>query len=166
MRRTTLLIALLASPALAQNPSAADAARAATAAMNSSMAGAGDAMRASSGIARSVLESRSKAAELKIQQGWLDLARQQAQQQNAQGKSSIGLQPNGDITQALLLARMGHNDFDALVPSMQIIAEGIRPDWSKLTMGEYLECLYVIAKNASFAVQLRDRLLSPAPPLK
>jgi hypothetical protein len=83
MRRTTLLIALLAVSAMAQNPSAADAARAAQDAMRSSMAGAGDAMRASSDVARSVLESRSKAAELKIQQGWLDLARQQAQQANA-----------------------------------------------------------------------------------
>jgi hypothetical protein len=151
-------MALFLGSAMAQNqPTAADA-------MRSSMAGAGDAMRASSDVARSVLESRSKAAELKIQQGWLDLARQQAQKQNAQGKNSIGAQPNGDITQALLSVRMAHDDFEALVPSMQIIAAGIRPDWSKLTMGEYLECLYVIAKHASFAVQLRDRLLNPAPP--
>ena len=63
------------------------------------------------------------------------------------------MQPDGEIKGALLLAHMAHSDFDIFIPSMQIIAQALRPDWSKIRMTEYLECLYVIAKHASFAPQ-------------
>ena len=116
------------------------------------MNGAGVALRAS-------MEAKSKAAELKIQQGWLDLARQQAAQSNQPVSLTTG---GGDMQQALLMANMAHSDFAALTPAMQIISVGFQPVWSKITMAEYLESLYVIAKNASFAAQLRDKLLADA----
>lgn len=106
--------------------------------------------------ARVGLESKQRAQELKIQQGWLDLARQQAQAQqphSGQGNNTPAVQPDGEIKGALLLAHMAHSDFDIFIPSMQIIAQALRPDWSKIRMTEYLECLYVIAKHASFAPQ-------------
>ena len=118
---------------------------------NSALDAAGRAARGASEAYRTGVEARSRAEELKIQQGWLDLARQQARaQQPTHGKDILG-QPRDDIKQALLIAHMAHDDFDTFAPVMQIVAEALRPDWSKLTMSEYLECLYVIVKHASFS---------------
>ena len=124
--------------------------------------GASDAAAAAAGNYRTGSEAKAKAEELKIQQGWLDLARQQA----AQSKGSASLvAPGADIQQALLIANMAHPDFNTLAPGMQIIARALRPDWSKMTTDEYLECLYVIAKNASFAAQFREKLPNAAAPV-
>jgi hypothetical protein len=125
------------------------------------MEAASSAARGASEAYRAGLEARSRAEELKIQQGWLDLARQQAQsQQTTQGKTVVG-QPRDDMKQALLMAHMAHDDFDTFVPVMQIVADAVRPNWSKLTMSEYLECLYVIVKHASFSPGSRGFVPDP-----
>jgi hypothetical protein len=67
------------------------------------------------------------------------------------------------IKEALVLEQMAHEDFQTLVPLMQIIGGVLRPDWTKMTTAEYLECLYVIAKYASFANQARARAASNNP---
>jgi hypothetical protein len=126
--------------------------------MRSASEGADSAAASAADVYRAGLEAKSRAQALKIQQGWLDLARQQAQaqqQQSAQANNGPPTPPVGDIKEALLLAHMAHSDFDTFVPYMQIIAAALRPNWLKIRMTEYLECLYVIAKHASF---------SPPPP--
>jgi len=120
-------------------------------------AGAGEAYR----VGR---ESKARAQELKIEQGWLDLARQQANQQQAGKSGQTGLASSEDMRQALLMANMAHPDFATLTPIMQIVGASLQPDWSKISTSEYLECLYVIAKNASFAAAFRDKLLGQSQP--
>jgi hypothetical protein len=156
-KRILLAMAFTASAGLAQfvplpspnNPYAAGAA--------ASAAGAAQAYR-------SGLESKARAQELKIEQGWLDLARQQANQKQPNKSGQTALASADDMKQALLMANMAHPDFAALTPIMQIIALSLSPDWSKISTSEYLECLYVIAKNASFAAQSREKLLGQSRP--
>jgi hypothetical protein len=114
--------------------------------------------------------------ELGIQQGWLDLARDRERRLAELERESRRLQDrvldqnfgytdfrtgvanwrlNQDVIDAFAVGRRNHDDFDALVPIMRIIADGLRPQWGNVTMTEYVECLYSVAKNASFAAQAR-----------
>ncbi|HEX4807566.1 MAG TPA: hypothetical protein VH325_01470 [Bryobacteraceae bacterium] len=57
---------------------------------------------------------------------------------------------------AVRIVRAAHPaDFDQLAPSMMIIAGAMKPDWLQITMTEYVEALYAIAKNATFAQSAR-----------
>jgi len=121
-----------------------------------------------------------RARELQIQQGYLDLARQQAEDARRAREQSARLQDrvlddefgfraarrewatwkiNQDVMDAFAHGRAAHPDFDALLPAMRIVADSLRPEWSRITMSEYVECLYVIARNASFASGARAALL-------
>jgi hypothetical protein len=69
-------------------------------------------------------------------------------------------QPDAEINQtarnAIRLVRAAHpGDFDRLAPSMKIIAGAMKPDWQQVTMAEYVEALYAVAKNATFAQSAR-----------
>lgn len=67
---------------------------------------------------------------------------------------------NQDVMDAFNRARREHPDFDALQPIMRVVAEALRPDWTRVTMTEYIECLYAIAKAADFAEPVRKKLAS------
>ncbi|MBZ5623732.1 MAG: hypothetical protein LAQ69_34285 [Acidobacteriia bacterium] len=133
---------------------------------------------------RQMIESAYRARQLQIQQGYLDLARQEAEEALRAREQSAALENrvlddelgykefrrasaswkvNQDVMDAFAAGRLAHPDFDALLPAMRIIADSLRPQWSKVTMAEYVECLYVIAKNASFAAPVRTVLLNPEP---
>jgi hypothetical protein len=127
---------------------------------------------------RQATETAQHIRELQIQQGYLDLARRQAEELRQQREASAQLesrvladdmgyrrarnetQAAQEVRDAFLSARMAHDDFDALLPAMRIIAGSLRPQWSAITMTEYVECLYVITKNANFAAPVRDSLLA------
>jgi hypothetical protein len=120
------------------------------------------------------------ARQAEIQQGWLDLARQQQRQQREMDQRSAQLRDrvldqnfgyresrsgvadwklNKEVMDAFAAARLAHPDFDALLPTMRIIADALQPRWAAITMTEYVECLYAVAKNATFAAQARAALL-------
>jgi hypothetical protein len=44
---------------------------------------------------------------------------------------------------AFARGRAARPDFDALLPAMRIVADSLRPDWSRISMTESVECLYV-----------------------
>lgn len=69
-------------------------------------------------------------------------------------------QPDAQINKiardAVRIVRAAHRaDFDQLAPSMRIIAGAMKPDWAQITMTEYVEALYAVAKNATFAQSAR-----------
>jgi hypothetical protein len=66
---------------------------------------------------------------------------------------------NQDVLDAFTAARKAHPDFDRLQPIMRVVAEAMRPDWSYVTMPEYIECLYAIAKTANFVEPARQKIL-------
>jgi hypothetical protein len=66
---------------------------------------------------------------------------------------------NQDVLDAFSAARKAHGDFNELQPIMRILAEDVRPDWSHVTMPEYIECLYAIAKTANFVEPERQKIL-------
>jgi hypothetical protein len=69
---------------------------------------------------------------------------------------------NGEVNESFARAKAAHEDFTALLPAMEIISDSITPNWAHLTPAEYVESLYVIAKNASFTTAIRDSLLKRA----
>ena len=66
---------------------------------------------------------------------------------------------NQDVLDAFKVARAAHQDFDALQPIMRTVAEAVRPDWSHVTMPQYIEILYAIAKTADFVEPARQKIL-------
>jgi len=70
---------------------------------------------------------------------------------------------NQDVIDAFKSARTVHPDFDALQPIMRIVAEAVRPNWQLVTMSEYIECLYAIAKHAGFTEPARQKLAALQP---
>ena len=56
---------------------------------------------------------------------------------------------NQDVSDAFTAARKAHSDFDALLPIMRVLAESLRPDWTRLTMADYIESLYAVAQMPS-----------------
>lgn len=69
-----------------------------------------------------------------------------------------------DVKDAIRTCRERHADCERLDGMMNIISKAVRPDWTQLTMTEYVECLYAIAKNAVFAEQARAMVLRSALP--
>lgn len=67
---------------------------------------------------------------------------------------------NQDVRDAIAACHQSHDDCERLDGIMQIISKAFRPDWTQITMQEYIECLYTIAKNAKFAQQARDIALN------
>lgn len=65
---------------------------------------------------------------------------------------------NQDEIDAYKAARAAHPDLDALRPIMDVIAQALRPDWRRITMKEYVESLYAIAKGANFAEPVRQKI--------
>lgn len=63
---------------------------------------------------------------------------------------------NLDVKEAIEACHKAHNDCAKLDPLMLVISKTLHPDWTQMTMGEYVECLYAIAKNATFAQQARE----------
>ena len=75
-------------------------------------------------------------------------------------------QINQDYKDAVNTCRALHDDCLKLDGMMNVIAGVLRPDWTKLTLTEYVECLYAVAKTASFGEQARAALSKPATPAK
>jgi hypothetical protein len=71
---------------------------------------------------------------------------------------------NQDEKDAFNGCRALHDDCAKLDGLMRIVSKAIRPDWTQMTMNEYVECLYVIVKNAGFAEQARLTLLTGSKP--
>jgi hypothetical protein len=112
-----------------------------------------------------------RSQQLAIERGYLDLAREREQRLAWEQKESARLQErvldtnfgytdfrrgvanwrlNQDVKDAFAFGRKQHADFDELLPAMRIVSDGVRPNWGKITMSEYMECLYSIAKTARF----------------
>lgn len=125
----------------------------------------------------------SQGAQIGLRQQEIDLQRRRFEWEKEQARQSARLQDrvldptfgyrdarpaladwriNQDVMDAFAVARKAHPDFDALQPIMRTIADAMRPDWSRVTMPEYVECLYAIAKTADFAEPVRQRILGPA----
>lgn len=75
---------------------------------------------------------------------------------------------NQDVKDAMAACRQAHDDCEKMQGLMLVISKAIRPDWTQLTMAEYIECLYAIARNATFGAQARAMLAAaqPGPPSK
>lgn len=71
---------------------------------------------------------------------------------------------NQDVKDRIQTCHRTHADCEQLEGMMQIVARALRPDWTQLTMTEYVECLYAIARNAGFAEQARQMLAHGALP--
>ncbi len=67
-----------------------------------------------------------------------------------------------NVLAAIDTVRQAHpEDFCHLLPAMEFMSAIFRPDWSKITVPEFVECLYSIVKHANFAVAARATLLTP-----
>ncbi|MGA8025875.1 MAG: hypothetical protein WB992_01935 [Bryobacteraceae bacterium] len=72
---------------------------------------------------------------------------------------------NQEVKDAMAACHAAHDDCAKLDGMMLIISKALRPDWTQLSMNEYVESLYVVAKNASFAQQARTMIMTtPANP--
>lgn len=126
-------------------------------------------------------EAIRQSQQLAVERGWLDLARERDRRLRDMEQQSKRLQDrvldqnfgyqefragaanwniNQEVVSAFAAGRKAHPDFDLLLPAMRIIADGLQPRWGSVSMGEYVECLYVVAKNAAFAAGAREKLLS------
>ena len=72
---------------------------------------------------------------------------------------------NQDVKDAIAACRNAHDDCEKLDGMMQVVSKALRPDWTQLSMKEYVECLYSVAKNAGFAEEARNTVLNAAKPL-
>lgn len=73
--------------------------------------------------------------------------------------NEAGWRQNQDVKDAIRACRETHADCAQLAGMMQVVSKALQPDWTQLTMAEYVECLYSVAKNASFAQRARDTAL-------
>lgn len=73
---------------------------------------------------------------------------------------------NQDVKDAINACHAVHEDCEKLDGMMNVISKAVRPDWTQISMAEYVECLYAIAKNATFGEQARAMLSAPAAPAK
>lgn len=116
-----------------------------------------------------------QAADRNLQQQKLNLERErltfderQARQQRAPDELSYrevhANEAEWRITQdekdAFNGCRALHDDCEKLEVLMHVVAKTLRPDWTQMTMREYVECLYVVVKNADFAEQARRAILT------
>jgi hypothetical protein len=114
-----------------------------------------------------------------LRQQELDLARQRFEWEKEQAKQSARLQDrvldqnlgyreakpqvaewriNQDVLDAFKAARKAHPDFDQLQPVMRVVADAVRPDWRHVTMPQYIEALYAIAKTTNFGEPARREI--------
>ena len=63
------------------------------------------------------------------------------------------------LVEAMLAARSKYPGYEVLEPVMLYIAQAIVPNWSRITVAEFWECLYVIAKTSDFAAGAREQVL-------
>ncbi len=118
-------------------------------------------------------------AQLAIQQQSLDLQRERLRFEERQAQqlsppsyhdahpNEAAWRINQDVKDAIAACRALHEDCAKLQGMMDIIAGAVQPDWKRLTMAEYVECLYVIAKHATFGEKARELLAqAPATPSK
>jgi hypothetical protein len=117
-----------------------------------------------------------------LRQQEINLARERFEWEKEQAKQSVRLQDrvldqsfgyrdakpqvaewrvNQDVIDAFNAGRKAHPDFDQLQPVMRAVADAVRPDWSHVTMSQYVEALYAIAKTANFAGAARQKVLDP-----
>jgi hypothetical protein len=54
------------------------------------------------------------------------------------------------LQDAIKAARAKHADWDALEPIMDSVAKTLHADFSKISVAEYVECLYCISRYADF----------------
>jgi len=74
------------------------------------------------------------------------------------------LSPEKDqaLVEALLAARAAHPDFEALENAMATCGRALRPDWTRITVPEFIELLYCCVKYSNFTAPVRDELLLAA----
>lgn len=72
------------------------------------------------------------------------------------------LQIKRDVSNAIKACRHAHSDCKKLEGAMNVISPSLHPDWTRTSMTEYVECLYVIARYATFAEPVRQALLKPS----
>jgi hypothetical protein len=65
-----------------------------------------------------------------------------------------------DVKDAIAACRALHDDCEKLDGMMKIIGGALKPDWKQLTMREYVECLYAVAKTAYFGEKARAMLVA------
>ena len=72
------------------------------------------------------------------------------------------------FTAALLAAREKHPDFEKLEPIMETVGAALKPNFDdgKITVAQFLECLYVIARHANFVEPYRNMALGLVRPVE
>jgi 1-deoxy-D-xylulose 5-phosphate reductoisomerase len=91
-------------------------------------------------------------------------AKPAAPESAADQNSVAGFNATGQLLDAINAARQAHADFDSLQPIMRVLADALHPDWSRMTMPEYIECLYAVAKTATFTETARQKIAGPRQP--
>ena len=64
-----------------------------------------------------------------------------------------------EVAEAIVAARQLYTDFDLLEPVMETVGRALLPDWSRITVSEYVECLFVVARHSAFMRDVREALL-------
>ncbi len=66
------------------------------------------------------------------------------------------------LVEAIAAARKAHPDFEALEAAMASCARALRPDWSRITLPEFVEATYCVVRFSNFCSDVRDHLLLEA----
>jgi hypothetical protein len=74
----------------------------------------------------------------------------------------LGPEQQQALVEALLAARAAHPGFEALEGVMSSCACALKPDWTKITVTEFIESLWCIVRYSNFCAEVRDAVLLEA----